>query len=187
MKVLTVAGLVLALFGLASQAAPVSQEVPAVVISEQTAREALVTAVDIERREVALTLPSGATELVTVSPEVRNLEQLKAGDKVLTTVRQSFVMRLKPGGGYRMTSEGGGVSQSEAGQAPAIAAVDKVDFIADVKSVDKASGRVIALGAKGKEVTLNITNQDVLDVMRPGDQLVGRYSKSLAISVTPSP
>ena len=174
-------------FSVAAAEPPSGKGVPAAVASETVNLEAEVVAIDLKSRVVALKLPNGEVVELLASDAVKNLPQVKVGDKVLTQYQQALAMKLKKGSGVRSTSEREGKATSKPGQKPAAVLTQEIDFVADVTDVDTANSVITILGAKGRLVKLKVRDPQVLAEIKKGDQIEGTYVQALAIAVTPSP
>src|SRR5687767_5988024 len=69
------------------------------VIEDTTKVAVKVSAVDAASRRVTLVDDSGNQTTFTAGPEVRNLDQLRAGDKVNVTLNERLVVYVRSGGG----------------------------------------------------------------------------------------
>lgn len=146
---------------------------------------ATVEAVDAAKRTVSLKGPKGNVVPLTVGPEVRNLDQVKVGDKVRVRYAEALTLTLKKDGKELPSAK----SASEAmrapvGATPGAAVGEQVTVIADV----------IAVNAKTHEVTLKGPNQTVdlyvedpkqLALIKVGDQVEAVYTQAVAITVEP--
>ena len=99
--------------------------------------QAVVEAIDHEARLVTLRQQDGSTVTFTPSPDVRNLDQVSAGDILHVEISQSVSIRVAGGEGAS-TGAGAvsGITRSEAGEMPAMAAVDTTVIVAKVAEIN---------------------------------------------------
>ena len=158
---------------------------PAAVMADSTRVEAEVVAIDKKNRVVTLKGPEGNIFDVVVGKEVKNLPQVKVGDRVIAEYAEALALKLKKGGGLRETVERSDVQRAQPGQKPGAVKTREVDFVADVMDVDTKAGTVTILGAKGRVVKLKIKDPAVLAEIKPGDQVVGTYIQATGMIVVP--
>jgi Cu/Ag efflux protein CusF len=169
----------------AADAAPAAKSVPAMIIGGSVKAEAEVMAVDQKTRKVTLKGEDGATQEFTVGKEMRNLPQVKAGDRVVVEYDQVLALRLKKGPGIRETEEREGAARTALGEKPGAVAIKETHFVADVINVNKKTGVVTIKGAKGRIVDLKIKDKAVVAEIKVGDQVEGVYEQALALVVLP--
>ncbi len=158
---------------------------PGAVIADVTRVEAEVVAIDKKTRTVTLKGPEGNLFDVTVGKEVKNLPQVKVGDRVVAEYAEALALKLKKGGGLRETVERSDMQTAKRGQKPGAVKMREVDFVADVMDVDTKAGTVTILGAKGRVVKLKIKDPAVLAEIKKGDQVEGTYLQATGIIVLP--
>lgn len=159
--------------------------VPAAIVAETVRIDAEVLKIDAPTRLLTLKLPNGEVVEVVAGEAVRNLPQVRAGDHVLAEYQQALAMKLKKGPGVRSTTEKADGARAKAGEKPAGVAVREIDFVADVTEVDRKTGMVTILGAKGRTVKLQVQDKKVLAEIKKGDQVEGTYIQALAVAVVP--
>lgn len=164
---------------------PVAKDLPATLITGTVMMDAVVTAVDMEKRVVTIKLPNGDLVELLAGDDVKNLPQVRVGDVIVAEYRQALAMRLKKGSGLRSTVEDGGKLTAAPGGKPGVWLVREVDFVADVADVDRGKGLVTILGAKGRTVRMKVDDPQTLAEISKGDQVEGAYIQEMAIAVTP--
>lgn len=145
----------------------------------------LVESVDKASRTVVLKDADGKQMKIVAGDEVKNFDQIKAGDKVSIRYTQELVMEVKKGGGQlreRIDSSQQGAAAP--GQRPAAFEAKEVAFVADVQQVDRKKQTVTLRGAQ-RTVTLKIRDPEQLKMINKGDQVEGVYSEAIAVAVTP--
>ncbi len=180
-------------FGTAFAAdAPAPAATPGAVVGDSIRIEAEVMAVDMKTRTVTLKGPEGNVFDVVVGKGVKNLAQVKVGDRVVTEYFEALAIKLKKGGGLRETVESSDMQRAQPGQKPgAMKTRDamktrEVSFVADVMEVDSKASTITVLGAKGRVVKLKIKDPAVLAEIKQGDQIEGTYIQATALVVVPA-
>jgi Cu/Ag efflux protein CusF len=159
---------------------------PGAVVGDSIRVEAEVMAVDMKTRTVTLKGPEGNVFDVVVGKGVKNLAQVKVGDRVVTEYFEALAIKLKKGGGLRETVESSDLQRAQPGQKPGAMKTREVSFVADVMEVDTKGGSITVLGAKGRVVKLKIKDPAVLADIKQGDQIEGTYIQATALVVVPA-
>lgn len=159
---------------------------PGAVVADSVKVEAEVLAVDMKTRTVTLKGPEGNVFDVVVGKGVKNLGQVKVGDRVVTEYFEALAIKLKKGGGLRETVESSDMQRAQPGQKPGAMKTREVSFVADVMEVDTKASTITVLGAKGRVVKLKIKDPAVLADIKQGDQIEGTYIQATALVVVPA-
>lgn len=141
---------------------------------------ATVEAVDAARRSVTVKGAKGNAQTMTVSEEVRNLAQVKVGDRVLVTYVQALALQLKKGGAAireRVEREAGG---------PAGVAGRERMAVADVVAVNYGRQTVTLRGPQ-QTLTLAVPDAVQLRSITTGDQVQATYTEAFAVAVKAAP
>lgn len=161
-------------------------DTPVTVVTEAVRTEAKVLSVDMKTRTLVLKLASGEEAVLVADDSVKNLAQVNAGDTIAAEYKQTLAVKLKKSPGTRSTTESSGEASAKPGREPAGVRVKETNFVADVTDVDKASGTITVLGARGNVVKFQVDDQKILSEVKKGDQVEGNYVQSIAIAVVPS-
>lgn len=175
---------ILAAVVLAITAPPLFAQQPAVVTPGTAQIVATIEAVDAARRSVTLKGPKGAAQTMTVSEQVRNLAQVKVGDRVLVTYVQALALQLKKAGAGVREREGG--ARAAPGEKPAGAAGRELMAVADVVAVNYARQTVTLRGPQ-QTVTLTVPDAAQLRSITTGDQVQATYTEAFAVAVKAAP
>ncbi len=185
---------------LAAAAPPlVAQQPPSVVKSSAVTRApgkmaavstaeiiATVERIDAANRTLSLKGWRGNVVTMDVGEEVRNLPQVKAGDRVVVTYAQALALELKKGGpGIRERVERGGAARTAPGERPAGAGGREVKMVADVTVVNMQNQTVTLRGPK-QTVTLKVRDPAQFKNITAGDQVEATYTAALALAVKPA-
>lgn len=148
---------------------------------------AIVEAVDLPTRRVTLRGPAGNAETIVVGQEVRNLPQVRVGDRVVVEYYQSLALALTPAGsGIRKRSDTAAtLARARPGEKPAGMVVRTVEVNATVLALDRAAKSVTLRGLK-RTVTLDVSEAVDLNQVNVGDEVQAVYDEALGISVRPA-
>jgi len=151
--------------------------------------EAVVEAINVENRIVTLrSLTEDETVVMEVGDEVRNLAQVKVGDRVVVEFYQAVAVDLKKGGGLEATADQTIVAaRARPGQKPAGGVGEATEVVATILAIDRDEPSVTLKGPQGNVVDVIVQDPKKLDGVDVGDQVVITYTRAMAISVEPSP
>lgn len=157
--------------------------------SESLELMATVESVDQATRTVVLHGDSGARVEFVAAPEVRNLAQVKAGDRVRVTYLIAIAAQVKPAGTpLSAPVEGMSTQRAPPGKRPAAAAGHSVVTTVKVDSIDTSFNTVTFKRADGITRTVGVEDpeaQRFIRTLKPGDSVEISYSEALAVSVEP--
>ncbi|HYP84250.1 hypothetical protein [Variovorax sp.] len=146
-----------------------------------------ITQVDVAQRVVSIKGPRGNIADLRVDPAVKNLAQVKVGDRVQLTYRVGVALALLKGGDeirQRVETEGGAVAAP--GEKPGAAAVAVTTVVANVEAVDKKKNIVTLKGPQGNLVDVVVRDAQAIKDVKVGDQVAARVTESLAVQVKPA-
>jgi hypothetical protein len=122
---------------------------------------ATVESVDHDKRLVSLRAKDGSRETIEVAPQVKNLDQVKAGDQVVVSYYEALAAQLKKKG-ERTTSSAVNVTNASATAAPGKKPAGLVRSITTttvvIESVDEAANTVTFQGPAGTVRTVAVEN-----------------------------
>ena len=153
---------------------------------------ATVTAVDMENHLVTIQGPEGNLTVIQVTDQVKNLPQVKIGDKVnITYYRSAVVDLVKTKGDVELGTEiRGAKASAPAGEKPAGAIGTEVKRRVEVVFVDPYQKFITFRGPDigVRKVTLKNRPdlQHYLDELKKGDIVEVTYTEALAISLEPA-
>jgi hypothetical protein len=151
---------------------------------ELLAVTATVEAVDQAKRIVTLKRPEGDVFDVKVGKEVRNFNQVKAGDLVVAKYFEAVAIEVKKGGvGIRSAESQTAVSRAQQGQRPAGAIATTTTVVANVLKVDDAKQVVTVEGPNNRSVKVKVKDPAVLQQIKPGEQVEMVITEAFAIAV----
>jgi Cu/Ag efflux protein CusF len=147
---------------------------------------ASVQAVDYANRTVTLKGPRGKVVTLAVAPEVRNFDQMKAGDSVVVRYVEALSLELKKGGtGVTERVESQDSARAQPGERPAGAVARQVKATANVIAVNRKT-QVVTLRGPKQTVDLKVRDPKQLKLVKVGDRVEATYTEAMAISVEPA-
>ncbi|MDP3584756.1 MAG: hypothetical protein Q8R61_06510 [Thiobacillus sp.] len=171
------------------QAAPNTQGDAAatVTVSQVTAT---VEAVDLATRMVTLARPDGKSVVVQAGEQVRNLAQVKVGDKVTVEYYEGLAAEIAPPGAALDEVEVTGVvARSPRGERPAGTVGEAIKATVVIEYVDTLRNVVHFTGPLGKTRIVKVVQPQfraMLKTLKPGDQVTLTYFEAVAVNVRPA-
>jgi hypothetical protein len=167
---------------------------PAPVTIEGTEEvTATVEAIDINTRMVVLKASDGAEFALVVAPEVRNLEQVKVGDRVVSRYRESLGAELVRRGDGAGSTESPSVSSTASraadGAMPNVTSSKETRQTVRITNVDKKNHIVSFYGSDGLARVLPVhtpQGQQFIADLKAGDEVELTYTEAVAMSVEPA-
>lgn len=166
-----------------------NEPVSGVYEENQVTRTATVQKIDLTKRLVTLKGDqSGDTVVVKASEAVKNLPQLKVGDKVSATYYQSIAYEVhKPGTlTDTETKAAAGLATAEAGQKPGAMAAEIIRVTATIVSIDKQTPSLTLRTESGEVLAVKVKHPEKLDQIKVGDVMEIFLSQAVAITVEPA-
>ena len=142
-----------------------------------------VKAVDLEKKTVTVEGSGGRVETIDAK-DARNLDQVKVGDKVTVTYTQALAIFVRKGDEPPSTSDKQTVQLAPKGQKPGGVVARTIQLTGTVQSVD-ARKRMVDVRVPAGDVRTFKVDPRVknLSQVKKGDQVVLRYTESVALSV----
>jgi len=145
---------------------------------------ATVVSVDARRRRVTLRGSDGKMETLRVGPEVRNLPQMRRGDRVVATYTQAVALRLaRKGTASPETSDDVVFDRAPAGELPGGSSAQVVTIVARITGIDRDDKEVTLRGADGRTTTIEVDDPARLDHVRVGDLIEATFVEGVTIAV----
>jgi hypothetical protein len=153
-------------------------------------RTATVESIDQASRLVTLRGEDGNGFTVHVSEEVRNLAQVKAGDKVSVSFFEALAAEVKkPGEGVQGVQADVAAVRAEPGERPGAGAGVLLRTTVEIVSVDTTFNTVTFRRSDGAMRTVAIETPEgrqFIRGLRQGDQVEIAYTEAFAIEVKPA-
>ena len=167
---------------------------PAPVTIEGTEEvSATVEAIDLSTRMVVLRENDGTEFALVVAPEVRNLEQVKVGDRVVTRYRESLGAELVRRGDGSGDTQEPSVSTTAAraadGAMPSVTSSTETRQTVRITNVDEKNHIVSFYGSDGLARVLPVRSpqgQEFIAKLKAGDEVELTYTEAVAMSVEPA-
>lgn len=157
------------------------------VVTETRTATATVETVDLTHRTVLLKTTDGTLVTLEVGPEVRNLAQVRPGDRVTTTYRESIAAAISRPDSPPITA-GSSVSRAALGERPAGEATNDITARVRILSVDTRANTVTFLGPSGLPRMIALRDpgmQRFAATLQPGDDVDVTYTEAVAVRVDP--
>ena len=135
--------------------------------------EAKVTKVDQQKREVTVVSEDGSEATFKAGDKVRNLAQLKKGDKISVMLDQSLTLWVL----------GADVYRAPKGAKPGGSTTTDVSGVATVEAIAADKKSVTLKGPRGNLVSLDVRNPANLEGITVGTRIGFAYSETVAVDV----
>ena len=171
------------------QAAVVVEKAPgAGAVTEALQVQGKIKSVDRKSRSVVIVGPSGNEILMTLGDEVRNFDQIKAGDLVTMTMVHALALELRKvaNDGIRERVDSENVRAAKPGEKPGVVVEKSVRVIANVVAVNPKAQTVTLRGPK-RTLELALKDASTLQNVKVGDQVEAVYVEAVALNVSPAP
>src|SRR5436190_5849721 len=143
---------------------------PSVRDSRLGSSSATVEDIDQKSRMITLRGPQGDRITFKVDEQVKNLPQVKVGDKVVVDYLESVAIQVvKPG--ETDNEQETVVEKAEPGQKPAAAAAERQTVTATVEKIDHTMPSITLKVPDGNLVTVKVRHPERLQLVKIGDTL----------------
>jgi len=160
---------------------------PSGEIGRKRLATAEVIAIDLPTRTVTLKGQKGNEFTVHADDRVRNLPQVRVGDRVDVSYQESLVWNVKKASdGNPGASVQSGAVGAKPGDKPAGAAANRVNMTATIEAIDQANGTVTLKGPQGNSRTIKARDPKNLQRVQVGDLVDITYTEAVAVRVRPS-
>lgn len=182
--------LILALFGIAitscssqKKAPPPEEKKVYEVARHGTSKTSKVMDVDYKNRKITLDI-NNKPVVVYVGDEVKNLDQIKKGDTVVTTYEEALVYSINKEDKTATEMKATGESwTSKKGEQPAAGAKQEYTTTVIVKNIDRNEPSVTLEDIDGVSQTLKVVHPERLKDLKVGDAVDITYSQAVAIKI----
>lgn len=155
---------------------------------EAITRTARVKKVDMKTRKVTLVGEDGNTFTIHAGDEVRNLDQVRAGDTVAATFYEMVAAEIrKPTDEERANPATyvGAVGRAEKGEMPAGLGAESIRLVGKITMIDKNTDHATITDLDGQAYTFKVRDSSNLDLVKVGDPVVLTITQAVAIAVEP--
>jgi hypothetical protein len=161
---------------------------PKKVSSENvTKATATVRSVDHDSRSLVLRTADGVDTMVVVGPEVRNFDQIEAGDTVTATYREALLAQVVPKGSAGEPRSTIAKTRAKEGELPAASVSASVSTDVVIQSVDQSFDTVTFKRPDGIVRTVAVESPDATKFvhgLKPGDEVRVTYTEATAIALS---
>jgi Cu/Ag efflux protein CusF len=148
---------------------------------------ATVTKIDQATREVTLKPDDGEEFSFVASEDVKNLAQVKAGDRVRVTYAEALAYEVKKGGQMASPATVVAGKSAEAGAKPAGAIARQTTATVAIIAIDPQVPSVTFQGPAGNTRTIKVMHPEKLQGVQVGDTVEITYTEALAIKLEAAP
>ena len=153
---------------------------------EETSTVAVtVSAVDVASRRVTLVDDAGNKVTLTARPEIRNLDRLRAGDRLTATINKRLVILARAGGGEPSNTYAVAASSAEKGASPGGVIAETYESVATVTAIDTANRAATLKFADGSTHTVPVRPDVDLTRYKVGDSVIVRTTSTLSVLASP--
>lgn len=154
---------------------------------------ATVEAIDVQKRLLSLVGPDGEKLTVEVAPQVRNLPQVKVGDRVVARYYTALAAELRSRGDGTGTTQApvyeAAASRAAEGSRPAAMVGAQSHQTVRITSVDKKNNVVNFYGSDGLARSVPVHSpqgKEFISKLKAGDEVELTYTEAVALSVEPA-
>jgi len=148
---------------------------------------ATVKALDLAKREITLQEAHGKSETFKVLPDVRNLDKVNVGDRVVIKYTQGLVMQMQAPGEAPVAPEAAVSAERAApGSTPAAGMAASVRATVTIRDIDMKNRMVTLEGPEGNLYRVKAGPKVHLEKAKVGDKLDATYTESVAVAVEPA-
>jgi len=159
---------------------------PGGIVIDSVQMTAKVIGIDHAKHTLTLQLPDGKTRTFKFSKHVRNVAQLKVGDKITATLTDVLAVWVQKKGGPPKATEkmSETVMLTPRGMPEAAVVAETIQVTGKVQYVDAQNRTVTVTGPGGRSRTFKVgPHIRNLARLKAGDDIVVRYTEALVINV----
>jgi hypothetical protein len=153
--------------------------------------EGRVKAVDLEKRLVTLADASGEEAVFHADEAVKNLPQVRVGDRLVGRLAESIVLEVRPPTPEELAT-GAAILDVRAtappGEKPAGVFVRQIVAVLSIEAIDADAGTATLRGPAGNTRVVPVRDPRNLERVKVGDTVVATYTEALSLEVgAPAP
>ena len=155
-------------------------------VSKTVSEKASVVSIDKKNRLVTLKDKDGQTLTVLCGPEVRNFDQIEAGNSVVVRYLVSLAVALVKPNETPPASATVAAGRAEKGDKPGAAVAGQITATVKIESVDLKKNLVVFTAPNGGLRAVNVERPEgvkFIQGIKPGDLVQITYTEALALSV----
>lgn len=155
------------------------------IVASQTAT-ATVTKINQKSREVTIKTDDGQVFSFVASSDVKNLAQVKKGDKITAVYAESLAYQIRKHGTAGLSTTDVAVAAAP-GAKPAGTVAQQTMLTVTVTAIDPAAPSITFKGPKGNTKTMKVQDPSRLQGVKVGDVVDMTYTEAVAIKVDTVP
>lgn len=144
---------------------------------------ATVTMIDQKTREVTVKTDDGEEYSFVAGDAVKNLAQVKKGDKVTATYTEAVAYEVKKGGSAAPVAATFAAAGAKPGSNPAGVVGAQVTLTVVITKIDTKVPSITVKAADGETRTIKVKHPEKLQGVNVGDTVELTYTEALAIKV----
>ena len=157
---------------------------PGAIVVEEVSRTATVVSVDMAKRVVTLKKEDGSTQSYVVGEAVKNLDQVKPGDIVKSSILESVAIFVRKSNEEPDATVSKSVSVAPKGDKPGIVMTDTFELIAKVEGIDLNNGTIAIKSPDGSIKSFVIDKSvDNFKNIKVGDDVILNVTVAVMIAV----
>ena len=160
---------------------------PESIASASVTVTATVVAVDQKTRAVTLKSSDGHEYTFIAGDEVKNLAQVKKGDLVKTTYRESLIYEVKKGGTAAGAETTTTIARGRPGSVPEGIWAQRTTVTVQITAIDPKTPTITFKGPAGNSRTIRVQDPAKLQGISVGDTVEITYIEAVAIKVERAP
>jgi len=152
------------------------------VVEDGVQMTAEVIEIDKKKRKVTLKGKEGKTKTIKIPKEIKGIDKIDVGDILEIEIVYSLAIELAKPGELEGESVSTSVRYSKKGEKPKSMAVETVEVVAKIQSLDLPTRRVTLVGDKGHTITI-VADSSVknFETLKVGDEVHARYIEEFVI------
>jgi hypothetical protein len=155
------------------------------MVDETVTATAKIKSVDAAKRTIALIDDDGNEATFDAGPEVRNFDQLKAGDTITATLKRRMTVYVRPNdgaaGNAAKDAYAAAIGRAPKGAKPGALAAEDRQIVATVSAIDTTKRIATLKFSDGKTVDVPVRADVDLSRYKVGDQVIIRVTTALAV------
>src|SRR5262245_29383989 len=148
---------------------------------------ATVTKIDMKTREVTVKTADGEEVTFVADERVKNLPQVKVGDKIKAIYTEAIAYEVKKGGKAMGVETQAAAGTANPGEKPAAAVGHQVTVTVKVTAIDPKVPSITFMGPKENTQTVKVRYPEKLKGVAVGDAVDITYTEALAVQVEEAP
>jgi Cu/Ag efflux protein CusF len=157
---------------------------PSVEVADARTVTATVEAIDLQTRLVTLRGEDGRSMMIHAPDEVRNLAQVRPGDRVTATYYEAAAVQvLAPGEATPGVGAASSMKRAEPGERPAGTVAETMRVTSTVEKIDRDARQVTLRMPDGTTDVVNVRDPAKLEGVTEGDLVQIDYMRAVSIKV----